>query len=257
VHPFLHSAGTYGTAQNLSPDLTAIFDPKVEECVMIPDPAAAQPCYEQLQALAHQHAVGIYAVQPLLRTYLRTEVRGYYFRPGQGWPDYYALSKGLPPAEATAQPGAETVATFVHASGAIATLTVPPDALVETITLVHTPDVPVADDPPGGYRWGSLTFDLVACPGGICQPGYTFAAPVTLTLEYLDGDVAGLIEEELHLYTWDGASWVDVVADCGWPPAAYGRYPDENRLVVPLCHLSRFALAGHTHTIYLPLVRRN
>jgi len=257
VHPFLHSAGAYAHTQNFAPALTAVFDPNIEACSLLADPAAAHTCYEQLQALAHEHAVGVYAVQALLRTYLRTEVRGYYFRPGMLYPDYYALSKGLPPAEVVAEPGTETTATFVHGSGATGTITVPPDALSETVTLVHTPDVPVADDHPGGFRLGGLTFDLTACPGGVCQEGYAFAQPISLTLEYTDADVAGVIEEEIYLYTWDGAAWVDIVTDCGWPPTAYGRYPDENRLVVPLCHLSDFALVGNTHNAYLPLVRRH
>jgi hypothetical protein len=116
--------------------------------------------------------------------------------------------------------------------------------------------VPPDVERPGGFRLGGLTFDLMACPGGDCQPGYAFDEPVSLTLEYSDADVANLIEDELCLYTWDGTDWVDVVEDCGWPPTAYGRYPDENRLVVPLCHLSRFALVGDSHRLYLPLVLR-
>jgi peptide/nickel transport system substrate-binding protein len=258
VHPFLHSAGVYGGYQNFHPALAATLDAKVDECAAVTDPVAAATCYRELQNLSYVHATAMYGAQNLARTYLRTEVRGYSFRPGIAYPRYYALSKGLPPAEETLEAGTGTTVEFAHASGtATTTLEVPAGALSETVVVVHTPDVAVSEDHAGGFRLGGLTFDLAACPGGECQPGYAFDDPVTLTLHYDDADVVGLIEEELYLYTWDGSTWVDVVADCGWPPSAYGRYPTENRLVVPLCHLSPFALVGGTHNIYLPLVARN
>jgi len=76
---------------------------------------------------------------------------------------------------------------------------------------------------------------------------------VTITLHYTNTHVLGQIEEELYLYTWNGSAWVDAVTDCGWPLTAYGRFPEENRLVVPLCHFTRFALVGDKHSVYLPL----
>ena len=69
--------------------------------------------------------------------------------------------------------------------------------------------------------------------------------------------MAALIEEELYLYTWDGSAWVDAVTDCGWPLTAYQRYPEINKLVVPLCHVTEFALVGDTNRTYFPLVLRN
>lgn len=64
--------------------------------------------------------------------------------------------------------------------------------------------------------------------------------------------MAGLDEMTLELRYWDASQWVD--ADCG----AYDRHPQENRLAVPVCHLSSFALFGHSEEderkLYLPIV---
>jgi hypothetical protein len=218
------------------------------------DPAAARTCYEELQALAYQNAVGVYAVQPLERVYLRTEVRGYYYRPGIGYPDYYALSKGLPPNQQVLNDGEAATATFPHATGGTTTtLTVPSDALTESVTLVHTPDSVVHVPSVNGLPTSDVSFDLNACIGGECLSAYTFAVPVTLTLSYASGDVAGLLADTLVLYTWNGSAWVEVVDDCGWDTSVYKRPPGQ--VVVPICHLSPFVLAGE-YGIYLPLVTR-
>ena len=81
---------------------------------------------------------------------------------------------------------------------------------------------------------------------------FVFEAPVTVTLEYSDADLGGANEDTLALLTWDTSTqaWVD--AACG----AYGRYPAENRLVVPICHLSRFGLFSESYAVFLPLVVR-
>jgi hypothetical protein len=41
-------------------------------------------------------------------------------------------------------------------------------------------------------------------------------------------------------------------AACG----AYVREPAQNRITVPICHLSTFGLMGETKRIYLPSVKR-
>jgi hypothetical protein len=130
-------------------------------------------------------------------------------------------------------------------------------AASETSTIVYTLDTVLEESHPGGFRLGGMPFDLQVCQGGECLPDYTFHETVNLTLHYRDEDVAGLIEDQLYLYTWDGSAWVDVVTDYGWSLTAYERHPEVNELVVPLCHLSRFALVGGTHNVYLPLVLRN
>jgi hypothetical protein len=210
-------------------------------------------CYRELQDLSYAHAAAIWGVQSLTRHYEGSEVRGRYFHPARP-PHYYAFSKGLPPSTATISDAQSTSVAFAHSSATSTTLVVPAGAVSETSNIVYAPDVVDEESHPGGFRLGSMSFDLQVCQGGRCLADYTFASPVTITLHYTDADVLGLIEEELFLYTWNGSAWVDAVTDCGWPLTAYGRYPEENRLVVPLCHFTRFALVGDTYSVYLPLV---
>jgi hypothetical protein len=97
-------------------------------------------------------------------------------------------------------------------------------------------------------------FDFQVCPGGDCVDDYAFSEPVMLTLYYTDQQLGGLDEADLQLYTWNGTDWVDVVTDCGWTLGLYERYPEENKLVVPVCHFSSFALFSPARMLYLPLV---
>jgi hypothetical protein len=191
------------------------------------------------------------------RHYERTEVRGYSFNPAFRPTYYYAMSKGAPPSVATVSAVVDNEVELDLTAGATGTLQIPAGAVSETSEIVFTPDVVVEESHPGGFRLGGVTFDLQLCQGGECVDDYVFAEPLALTLRYTDDDVWGLIESELYLYTWDGNAWADVVVDCGWPLTAYGRYPDDNLLVVPLCHFSRFALVGGTRRIYLPVTMRH
>ena len=80
VFPFLHSGGSHGS-QSFPPALADLFDAKVEDCVELGDPAAAQTCYEELQNMSHVNAAAMWGVQSAGRHYERIEVRGYYFQP--------------------------------------------------------------------------------------------------------------------------------------------------------------------------------
>ena len=257
VQPFLHSSGTYVSRAVFPQELTDLFDPKVEECAEIFDQAAAQTCYEELQNMSYLNATVVLGIQPLASHYERTEVRGYYYKPGNPNYYYYNLSKGPPPLTAEVSDAVDTTVTFTNTQGSTSTLEVPASAVSEPSVVVYTPDIVIEESQPGGFSLADITFDLQVCQGGECLSDYVFGEPVMLTLYYSDADVAALIEEELYLYTWDGSAWVDAVTDCGWPLTAYQRYPEENKLVVPLCHFTEFALVGDTNRLYLPLVLRN
>jgi peptide/nickel transport system substrate-binding protein len=256
VQPYLHSEGWYAGYQGFPPAMAAMFDAQVDECIQLTDLSAAQACYEELQDMSYEQAAAAWGAQPIGRHYERTEVRGYYYNPARP-PYYYALSKGPQPSLASVSATEDNALVFADTSGATTTLDIPAGAVSETSTIVYTPDTIVEAMHPGGFRLGGMTFDLQVCQGGECLGDYAFAEPVTLTLHYSDADVAGLIEDELYLYTWDGNAWLDVVTDCGLPLTAYERHLEINELVVPACHFSRFALVGGTYNVYLPLVTRN
>lgn len=257
VHPFLHSAGAYAQVQNFPQDMADLFDARVDACFVLVDAAAAETCYRELQDLSYQYAAAMWGVQPLGRHYERTEVRGYYFNPAVTPLPYYAMSKGVPPTVETVSATADNILNLGLGSGAALTLEVPAGAVSETSQILFTPDVVVEESHPGGLRLGGVTFDLQVCQDSECLDSYAFSSPVTLTLDYLDADVFGLIEDELYLYTWSGTAWVDIVTDCGWPLTAYDRYPEGNLLLVPVCHVTRFGLVGGTLRAYLPLVMRH
>jgi len=166
VHPFLRSGGAYAGIQNFAPALAAVFDPKIDECVQVVDPAAAQACYADIQNLSYTHAVAVWGYQNLDRRYVRTEVRDYNYAPASpGAPYYYALSKGQPPTLDTVEPEESSSLTFSTGEESTALLDLPAGAVTETSTIVYTPDAVVYESHPGGLRLGGMTFDLQLCQG--------------------------------------------------------------------------------------------
>jgi PKD repeat protein/uncharacterized protein YjiK len=134
------------------------------------------------------------------------------------------------------QGGGGVLMTMV--GGFTSTVEVPSNAVTTTTTLEFTALATTTQGSPAGAEFAGLAFDLDAYQDGALVPGFAFSVPVTITLDYGEGDVAGLDENSLVLETWDGSAWQD--AACG----PYERNPGENWLSVPVCHLSRFALFG-------------
>jgi hypothetical protein len=131
------------------------------------------------------------------------------------------------------------------------TVQIPASAVTETTLLVYTP-VETATTP-SGFAFTGRAFELDAYRDGVLLSGFTFSVPVTITLHYTSTDVVAMDVTNLRLEYWNNGTgkWED--AACG----SYDRHPTENWLAVPVCHLSRFALFGEQHRIYLPLVLRN
>jgi hypothetical protein len=129
----------------------------------------------------------------------------------------------------------------------------PAGAVTDTITLIYTPTASTHFN----LQFAGHAFELEAYTGGNLQSDFVFSKPITVTIHYSDGDVAGLDEDSLMLYYWNGSSWEDAATTCD-PALTYHRHPDENWLAVSICHLSEFALVGAwKYRIYLPLVLKN
>jgi hypothetical protein len=109
---------------------------------------------------------------------------------------------------------------------------------------------------PAGYSFAHHAFDLDAYRGGGLLPGFAFSAPVTVTVRYGAIDVDPMNEERMTLDRWSGSAWEDAAATCS-PPAGYERDLAEDRLSVPVCHLSRFALFDRGYVYYLPLAMKD
>ena len=82
-------------------------------------------------------------------------------------------------------------------------------------------------------------------PMAISQDRFDFLLPITVSVTYTDNQIPGLDEENLILAYWDGniGAWVDAITTCD-DPGDYVRDPDNNRIILQICHLSRFAMVG-------------
>lgn len=147
-------------------------------------------------------------------------------------------------------PNEASTATFTDTHGLATTLQIPADAVTQSTNLVYTAETSPTQSTPSNLKFAGRAFNLDAYQDGMLVEDMVFSKSVTITLHYADIDVSGLDENILKLEYWTGTTWRD--AACG----AYDRHPNDNWLVVPICHLSEFALfeAGEQSTIYLPLV---
>lgn len=246
VQPFL--VGTYAYRQRLPDAIKAAYQTKINTCVALTD-SAAQTCYEDIQNTNYLDAIDIFLAQPYVRQYLRAEVRGHYVNDSLFGPYFYALSKGPLPTIQTITPSSDYTVNFSSTQGTTAALALPAGSVTQTLDIIVTPDT-VTTGEPTGFHLGNLAFDIQAYVGGTPLASLDFLNPVTLTLNYNSQATGSLIEEELRLFWWDGAAWVD--AAC----RPYVRDTVNNTLQVPICHLSKFAIGGPSYDIYLPLILR-
>ena len=65
--------------------------------------------------------------------------------------------------------------------------------------------VPTATTP-AGFAFAGLAFSLDAYQGGAKLPGFAFAHPISVTVQYGDTDIAGMIEQSLTLNYWNGTA---------------------------------------------------
>jgi Leucine-rich repeat (LRR) protein len=128
---------------------------------------------------------------------------------------------------------------------------IPAGALITDTTIALVP-LPVPHHSPGLLASAHNSFKLLAKDTG-GNPVTTFSLPVTVTLTYTDADIFSIPEDTLKLYYWDesGSTWADAVTTC---PGEYTRDPSENKLALPLCHLTDFGLFGTPLRIFMPVI---
>jgi hypothetical protein len=153
------------------------------------------------------------------------------------------------------QPNAAATLVYTDTAGHVTTIGIPAGAVSGTTTIVFTGlENPV---PPKFHLFGGIAFSLDAYQDGVLLPGFVFNEPLGVTLEYIDEDVAGIVEETLALYFWNGSVWVDASTTCD-PASTYERNVDENWLSVDICHLTDFGLFGESilplNYFYMPSV---
>jgi len=138
----------------------------------------------------------------------------------------------------------------------------------QTITYTDTLGIPASVYLPAASLEETVRFEMIPLPdthqgfrltayqagSGRDQPWTDLAfdpVPAVIWLRYSDGDVSGMEEESLILYTYneDGGEWVD--AACG----EYQRYPEENWMLVPVCSTGDFSLLQN-RPVFLPLIMK-
>jgi peptide/nickel transport system substrate-binding protein len=98
--PFLASGGTYASTQSFDPTLQKQMDQLINQALATEDTNARASIYAQLNKLAVDNALDVFAVAPLLRHYEQLWVKGWYYNPiysgavngAAGY--WYAYSKG-------------------------------------------------------------------------------------------------------------------------------------------------------------------
>ena len=134
----------------------------------------------------------------------------------------------------------------------------PPKAVTVTIILVYTPKDPRTALPlPEGMAVGPHVFELDVYRNGIHLSQFAFERPVTLTSEYSDTDVVGVIEDTLALYRRTGSGWEKIGARMGETQTLD---VENNVLTVYLLGFSAFGEMGDGITLrflFLPLIIKN
>jgi parallel beta-helix repeat protein len=146
---------------------------------------------------------------------------------------------------------------YTDPGGSLTELEIPAGAVTDTITIVYTPkDSQVALPLPENMVLGAHVFDLDVYRNDVHIPHFTFLKVMTLTSEYTDADVVGMIEDTLALYRGPGieAEWIGMR-----PGESQTRDVENNLLTAYLLSTSRFREMGEgiACLLFLPLAMRD
>lgn len=155
---------------------------------------------------------------------------------------------------------AQTVSSVVTDTGTVTStdglvnVTFPTGSISVPITITITTSND-ASQPTTGLHFAGRSIEINAVDEN-GNPVTQFASPFTLTLAYNDADwqTANIDkEEDLGVFWWTGVTWVDLCPYNGYNGCQ--QITTTNRFIIPLDHLSEFAVAAEaTKYIYLPLV---
>ena len=166
----------------------------------------------------------------------------------------YRFAEVIPEGSATVTPDAGGSVGYLQGD-TFTSLQVPPEAVSQAVVVQISPTVgPPAI--PTGLAGAGHDFDIETIQRQLLLEGLPLNKPATLNVEYADSDVLRIREDSLALYVWDGANWSPAVDTCT-PPSSAVLDKAGNQIMVPVCHLSRFALFGTpVPPVYLPLTLR-
>ncbi|RLC83201.1 MAG: hypothetical protein DRJ03_17890 [Chloroflexi bacterium] len=126
----------------------------------------------------------------------------------------------------------------------------PDGAVSDTVAVTYTAFYVPPHPPTSTFAFANIAFVLEVAEVSSGEQITTFAEPLTLTIDYTDGDLNGQDEDLLELRYWNGSAWVTD----GITVVEHDKV--NNRLVVTIDHLTEFALLSK-YRLHLPLVLRN
>ena len=161
------------------------------------------------------------------------------------------------PVVVTASQDISVTLVYTDPGGGLTELEIPAGAVTDTITIVYTPKDPQTALPlPENMVLGTHVFDLDVYRNDVHIPHFTFSRAMTLTSEYADADVVGMVENTLALYRGPGIEGERI----GIHPGESQTLDVENNLLtVYLLSTSRFREygAGINCQLFLPVAMRN
>lgn len=127
----------------------------------------------------------------------------------------------------------------------------PEGAVTDTVVVTYTSFFLPPNPPTGTFAFAGTGFVLEVTDLSTGEEITTFVEPLTVTINYTEGDVELMDENELEFLYWNGSAWVDDGI------TIVERDTVNNRLVARIEHLTEFALFGHQYRSYLPLILRS
>ncbi len=169
------------------------------------------------------------------------------------WPEWCATTLPLP---AQVNPSGGTINYSDSQQNAL-TISIPPNAITTDTTFAYTEITDIEETQPSGLDVVT-TFRLNAYQNNTRQANFQFQQPVTITINYNSNVAARFEEDSLSLHYWDFGHEEWFEAACG----QYEHNPQENKVSVPVCHLTEFGLFGQSNAqppglngpLYLPLI---
>ena len=194
-------------------------------------------------------AEGIYTLTPSLPGYVFSPPSRTVSVPPDAFGQNFTI---LPePVQVDFTPGISATLRYTDTQGLPTWLEIPGDASANLLTVQA---VPTTGEAAPGYAFAGHSFELNVSGVGEGAAGFVFNAPLTATIQYSPVDVAVISDiDNLALWWWDGAGWVDAATSCQ-PPGSPQHNLVSGVYQVAICRTGLYALYGPTKMIFIPVI---
>jgi hypothetical protein len=158
------------------------------------------------------------------------------------------------PVQVDITPGTSATLAYTDTQGLPTWLDIPGDASATPLTLQLVPTI--AEGSPG-YAFTGHAFELNVSGAGEGAASFTFDAPLNVTIQYSQLDIAVITDPaSLALWWWDGVAWQDASQSCS-PVSEYSRDLENHTLSLHICQSGVYKLLGPTQQVLLPMIHSN